>query len=76
MSEEIEFYPDTKIRTLEWGEDLIYLPNKYCPICGKRFKLYDKVVEITCLPVVKITGVPELDELELVIHLKCLLKAV
>ena len=70
----MEFYEDVKIKRLEWGEDLYYLSNPYCPYCGNKFNFDDEVIEITAAPVVKVTGDEELDKLVITVHLKCLLK--
>jgi hypothetical protein len=35
-------------KVLMWAEDLVYLSNKYCPHCGKEFKLGDGVIELSC----------------------------
>jgi len=72
----MEFYENVKVKKLEWGEDLAYLSNKYCPFCGREFELYDEVIEVVTKPIVKIFNDEELDCLEIAIHLKCLLKVI
>jgi ribosomal protein S27AE len=46
-------------KVLVWGEDLVYLPNKFCPHCGKEFRLDDRVVELSC------------GDFVIVVHSKC-----
>jgi len=72
----MELYENVKVKRLEWGEDLVYLSNAFCPFCGQKFELDDKVIEITGQPVFVVTGDPELDGVVITVHYECLLKAV
>ena len=71
---ELEVYEGVEIKKLQWSEDLFYLPNKYCPFCGRKFEFYEEVVEVTTNPIFVITGDKEADSIVIAIHLKCLIK--
>ena len=70
----LEVYEGVEIKKLQWSEDLFYLPNKYCPFCGRKFEFYEEVVEVTTNPIFVITGDKEADSIVIAIHLKCLIK--
>jgi len=68
----MEYYEGIKIKKLEWGEDLYYAPNLYCPLCGKAFEVGDTVIIIPTKPVMKIFDDPEMDSGEIWVHVDCL----
>jgi hypothetical protein len=70
----VEIYQGTKVKRLEWAEDLTLLPNRYCPLCGRAFDFDDTVVEVETTPVLVISGDFESDSLVLAIHLSCLIE--
>jgi len=69
---QMEYYEGIKEIKLEWGEDLHFAPHKYCPLCGKRFKVGDTVVIIPIQPVVKYFDDPEMDSGEIWLHADCI----
>jgi len=71
----MEFYENVKVKTLMDAEDLYYISNAYCPLCGEHFKIGDEVIEATADPIVVYTGDKEYDRLVITIHLKCLFDA-
>jgi mRNA-degrading endonuclease YafQ of YafQ-DinJ toxin-antitoxin module len=53
-----EFGVSVNKKVIKWAEDLVDLPNNYCPHCGKGFWYDDEVAEVS-------------GDLVIVFHYKC-----